>query len=134
MTDFYHQSFFDLDISYSIIIEDDGSVAYAYLLKDEKIVGDVWLYNQGIAPAVVDWKNKDVPFLNPSVFLLSERTIAPIKKESDFNIKWTLENQKVQANIYIRGALIACLKPGDFPGFSTLVCKDGPLAKALLMP
>ncbi|MEL6732644.1 MAG: hypothetical protein AAFP83_16055, partial [Bacteroidota bacterium] len=31
--------------AYAVVIEDDQKVAYAYLLHQGKIVGDVWLYN-----------------------------------------------------------------------------------------
>ena len=31
---------------YSAVFEDDGKVAYAYLLDDGRIVADVWLYNR----------------------------------------------------------------------------------------
>ena len=29
----------------SVVLEDDGRVAYAYLLEKDTIVSDVWLYN-----------------------------------------------------------------------------------------
>ena len=47
------------DPRYSVVIEDDGRVAYAYLLHDDEIVGDVWLYNHGPAPAEPEWRSPD---------------------------------------------------------------------------
>ncbi len=34
-----------LDPRYSAVFEDDGEVAYGYLLLDGAIISDVWLYN-----------------------------------------------------------------------------------------
>lgn len=39
-----------VDKEHFLIIEDNGRVAYAYLLKNEKIIGDVWLYNRCVSP------------------------------------------------------------------------------------
>ena len=33
------------DPHYSAVFEDDGEVAYGYMVIDKKIVSDVWLYN-----------------------------------------------------------------------------------------
>jgi len=53
----------------SVMLEDDGRVAYAYLLQDGKVVGDVWLYNVVETPERVDWKDRSqMPFLNPKRF------------------------------------------------------------------
>ncbi len=129
MNNFYYQTFCDFDNSYSIIIEDDGRVAYAYLLKDEDIIADVWLYNHELAPAVANWEESDVPFINATIFIKAEAYANPIQNENELDFKWALANEIIVVSIYINGILIACLKPGDFPGFSTMVVKDGPLAK-----
>ncbi len=42
----------------SVLLEDDGSVAYAYLLEGDMITGDVWLYNVGEAPETVNWRDR----------------------------------------------------------------------------
>jgi hypothetical protein len=39
-----------------VVLEDDGRVAYAYLLERDAIVADVWLYNIGEDP--VDWQRR----------------------------------------------------------------------------
>ena len=36
--------------SYTLTFEGDSKVAYAYLKKEDKIVGDVWIYNRCETP------------------------------------------------------------------------------------
>lgn len=33
---------------WTVVVEDDDRVAYAYLLHEGRIVGDVWLYNRSV--------------------------------------------------------------------------------------
>jgi hypothetical protein len=47
----------DAESDRAIVLEDDGRVAYAYLIIEGQMVGDVWLYNVSPAPDVVDWKD-----------------------------------------------------------------------------
>lgn len=113
------------------IFEDNGRVAYAYLLVNGEIEGDVWLYNHGEAPVQSEWENPDsAPFKNPLEF--AHNLENPPSNEADVKIKW--EEQKdapAQAQVYIRGELFAVLKVGEKPGRSKLAKKDGPLAKML---
>lgn len=75
MTEFYKQFFCKTNQSYSLIIEDDGRVAYAYLLLNEEIIGDLWLYNQEETPSFSDWSNPDnMPFLNSQQFVRNIET------------------------------------------------------------
>lgn len=114
---------------YSILIEDDGKVCYAYLYINNKIVGDVWLYNKIESPIVAEWQSPDnLPFLNPIEFI--KDNIKSFNDETDVIVDWNSES-KVFAMIYISTRLIAKLTEGDFPGNSTLVIKDGPLARVL---
>jgi hypothetical protein len=85
MSEFFLQIFCDLNIAYSVIIEDDGRVAYAYLMKDENIIGDVWLYNQLDAPENTNWDHKKMPFLNPIEFIAEGMLISPIKHDNEIN-------------------------------------------------
>ncbi len=76
---FFHQ-LHDERTGYSIIIEDDGKVAYAYLYDAEKrIVSDVWLYNRGENPATIDWSDRSkLPFQNPAGYV-SEIIFKPLR-------------------------------------------------------
>lgn len=122
------------DERYAMFIEDDGRVAYAYLYLDGKIISDIWLYNQSETPEIFPWTSKkNMPFLNPKQFIIIEKMISPIKSEREISLQWIYENDLDGVNILINNELIAVLKPYYCPGFSTLVCQDGPLAKKLEM-
>jgi len=65
MSRFFHTAL-NIKLDYSVVIEDDGKVAYAYLLNKDEIVSDVWLYNQRQTPEQPEWTEKSrMPFLNP---------------------------------------------------------------------
>lgn len=126
---YFKEFLHDLKPEYSVMIEDDDKVCYAYLLIDNEIVGDVWLYNTMKSPVEAEWHSPDnLPFLNPIEFI--KENIEPFDDETTININWNSEN-KVVAQIYISNRLIASLSEGDFPGSSSLVIKDGPLAKVI---
>ena len=114
--------------NFSVKIEDDGRVAYAYLLEDTTIVGDVWLYNQLDTPTVGAWDRSQMPFLNPIDFV-DGRTIRPILNNSDVEIKWEYLNESIEARVFIRKELVAILRPNELPSWSLFVRKDGPLAR-----
>lgn len=118
---------------YSVIVEDNGRVAYAYLLDAAAaIVSDVWLYNHSIAPMSVDWSDvEDLPFRNPSEFA-SATVFQPLSEPSEFSVEWKrLPHQTFEARISIRGELFAVLHQGVAPGWSRLARKSGPLAQVL---
>ena len=127
----YFKQFISEVKNYSVIIEDDGKVAYAYLLRDEQIVADVWLYNQQDSPREIKWIESEMPFLNPIPYIKDNMFMPePICNDNEVGIIW--HNQKViEADIYIRGNLLAILKEACKPSFSSLVKIDGPLAKTL---
>jgi hypothetical protein len=131
MTDFLHKFSCQYNEEYSIVIEDDELVSYAYLFKGEIIVGDIWLYNQAPTPVNTIWKEEDMPFLNPFEFV--KLNIQPITDKNGISLKWVLKsNMEVDyVLIKIRKELIAKLSEGANPGWSTCVAKDGPLARVL---
>jgi len=132
MSKFYRQFFCGQNQNYSLIIEDDGRVAYGYLLFCEEIIGDLWLYNQDKTPTVSDWSDSDsMPFLNPQEFVL--RNVVPILSEDDLKISWKeIKDEEFEVLIYIHGELIGSIEPEATPGFSNVVIKDGPLAKKMI--
>ncbi len=112
---------------FTVIVEDDGRVAYAYLKVGEKMVSDVWLYNVAETPERVDWRDKaQLPFLNPKGFC-HERTFARITEQS--NVACTVEADQVE--VTLDGQLIARLKANARPAWSKLASRKGPLALPL---
>ncbi|QKJ31573.1 hypothetical protein HQ865_17990 [Mucilaginibacter mali] len=130
MSQFLQQITCEFDENYSVLIEDDGRVAYAYLLEYGDVIGDVWLYNQDAAPGDSNWVNQQTPYLNPAEYLAPHANIAPVKKESEIRCEWTESpnDSLIEAAIWIRDKFIAQVVSGSKPGWSTLVVKDGPLA------
>lgn len=120
----------EFDHHYSVLIKDDGRVAYAYLYECEDIIGDVWLYNQQEPPAISFWLDEDAPFLNPKEYLSKDAAIRPIKDETEVRCEWTesKDDGLIEVGIYIRDKFIAAVASGSKPGWSVLVAKDGPLA------
>lgn len=131
MSNFFGVYECDFDSKYSVTVEDDGRVAYAYLLENnEHVVSDVWLYNQQDPPLNADWRESDMPFLNPQDFLLAAENCMPLLKTSDVIVNWNCpDNKIIIAIIFIREQLTAILQTGTSPGWSAFVKKDGPLAK-----
>jgi hypothetical protein len=130
MSEFLLKTPCELDAAYSLVIEDDGRVAYAYLMQYEDIVGDVWLYNQQEAPQTNFWNEEDMPFLNPAEYVNKEAAnITPLKEAAEVRCEWTESpDGLIEVDILLRGKFIAQLIAGAKPGWSTLVAKDGPLA------
>jgi hypothetical protein len=114
-----------------VILEDDGRVAYAYLLIKDQIKGDVWLYNRGDAPLQPEWDNQDkAPYANPVSF--AHKLADPLKNASEVEIRWRNEKESLpEALIYLRSDLFAVLRVGSKPGWSKLAKQDGPLALVL---
>jgi hypothetical protein len=133
MSEFYTQIHCPLNSNYSVVVEDNGKVAYAYLYVDENIIGDVWLYNQQQAPLEERWQPEDMPFLNPVGYLKENVCIKPIKSDHDINCHWGLDpnNELLHVMLFLKEELVAKLEPNSKPGWSTLVKKNGPLAHIL---
>ena len=126
--------FHDPDRGFSVIFEDDGRVAYAYLLDaDNTILADVWLYNRCESPSSPEWGDPArAPFANPSEYVRSDLNVAAVDDISDVTVTWHHdETATPTAAVHIRGDRFAVLRPGDRPGASLLAAKDGPLAKIL---
>jgi hypothetical protein len=124
---------FDHD-KFSLIIDEDERVAYAYLLRNGRIVGDVWLFNKIEADQFPEWKTKlnEPPFLNPPQFCGAIPFGVPVVMDR-YAVNWEVSaNAPTRADVLIDGVLVARIEDGSKPGWSTLVSKDGPLAKRLL--
>jgi hypothetical protein len=111
----------------AVVLEDDGRVAYAYLLDREDVVSDVWLYNVSATPKVVNWDDlSQAPFLNPQQFCKPE-TAPRLDKHSTIECVWSDDGVEVTIN----GTMMARLEAGTKPGWSRLASCPGPLARPL---
>jgi hypothetical protein len=123
----------DPETGYSVVLDDDGRVVYAYLRDaDNKIVGDVWLFNRIKAPSIPEWTSPErAPFANPADYVkhIDDLHVGDL---SDFGVKWGRSRDgSVQATIIHQGTRFAVLAEGSKPGWSILAAKDGPLARVL---
>ena len=115
---------------WSAIVEDDGRVAYAYLLDEGRIVADVWLYNRAATPEAPEWGDRDTaPFLNPRGFAAQD-DFTPPADETEVGIEWWEMDGRHCPWIILSGRRHALLAPGRKPGWCVLAAKDGPLALA----
>jgi hypothetical protein len=118
---------------FSAMFEDNGRVAYLYLRKAGKVVGDVWLYNQGPPPREPEWGDRSLmPFRNPEGFAFPGK-VAPVEGESDLEFSWWHGpmGELVHLDLWIRGERFARVCEGSKPGWSRLAARKGPLAKPL---
>lgn len=124
--------FSQADSDFSVIIDDDGKVAYAYLLNGRDIVGDVWLYNCGTAPKKPEWTDPTkAPFANPFSYIHPGR-FEPVTDDSDFDVQWSpVGKSPLTVRIFIRSELHAQLTEGSKPGWCRLARRDGPIALIL---
>jgi len=135
MSEFFVSIVCDDCEEFSVVIEDDGRVAYAYLLENTAIIGQVWLYNQVDTPKETTWDEDQMPFLNPLEFVGDSFLIKPIEDNVAVQVKWKYldTNKSIEAHVFIRKELVAILRPNAEPGWSLMVNKDGPLAKKWIM-
>jgi len=135
MSVYYDQFYCSPCNEYSIIIEDDGRVCYAYLMLKDKIVGDVWIYNRAITPIKAEWNKEEIPFLNPTEYAKTDIVMRPVNNKDDIKIDSIFIDNNCtldQVKIFIHGNLVAILRHGSKPGWSINAKKDGPIAKTLL--
>ncbi|MCC8967306.1 hypothetical protein H8A95_34520 [Bradyrhizobium sp. Pear76] len=120
----------------TVIIEDDGRVAYAYLLDcDGRIRSDVWLYNRCQTPVEPEWYDPTrMPFANPAPFATDDLSFSPPDSPGDITVEWGDSDSPDDANVFISGKHFARLRVGMKPGWSALAAKDGPLAQVLKEP
>lgn len=127
-------SFRDCISGYFAVFEDDGRVAYAYLLNpQQEFVADVWLYNRCQTPAEPEWTDPSrLPFANSSEFFKGAEVAAPVDDISDVTVQWQhSKDGRATAHVFIRNRLFGKFSEGDKPGWSLLAARDGPLAKVL---
>ncbi len=112
----------------AVVVEDDNRVAYAYLIKDEQIVSDVWLYNVAPTPTNVQWEDDEatMPFLNPAKYCKPE-PMPRLTSQSAVLCRWFDE----AVDLFVDGIVWAHLKNGARPAWSRWALRKGPLAQPI---
>ena len=113
--------FSSVDGAHAVVIEDDGRVAYAYLLDaDGKICGDVWLYNRGPAPKEPEWTDREkAPFANPEAFIAPAAELSPPTSADGFSVEWRRAESTSGRGVVGRSPE----KPNEYPRFAWCVEK-----------
>ncbi|MGJ4906677.1 hypothetical protein ACQR10_09260 [Bradyrhizobium sp. HKCCYLRH2060] len=127
------RDFVSPDGSATIVVEDDGRVAYAYWLDASgSISGDVWLYNRCPAPQQPEWHDREAaPYANPAAFVDQASEFSPPSAASSISVNWDLLGSETAACVCVSEVLLAKLTKASKPGWSRLAAKDGPLALCL---
>jgi hypothetical protein len=118
---------------HALVFEDDGRVAYAYMLECGRIISHVWLYNRCPTPLKPGWDQKITePYPNPMKYVIEAKPIFP-SSAVDIQVDWKNEgpNNQPQALVSICGVLHASVTKGEKPGRCRLARISGPLAKVM---
>lgn len=120
------------ELDAKLVIDDDGKVAYAYLIVEDSIVSDVWLYNVGDPPEGPEWPDPEkMPFSNPAEFVSNEM-FAPLAGADEISLSWESRSAHVQqVTITLRGQVHAILRPGSKPGWCRLSAKASPIGRPI---
>lgn len=117
-----------------LTFDDDGKVAYAYLKKENRIVGDVWLYNRCETPEVPEWKDRNkIPFANCKSYMSEEGRIKDPVGPDDVHVEWNCEHKTPVACVYVFKNLLGVVGVDDKPGFARFAIHNGPLAKVMVI-
>ena len=121
------------DSPYSVVVEEDEKVAYAYLRHGRRIVSDVWLYNVRGAPREPEWTDRaNAPFANAAAYTKAHDPPL-IEREGDIACRWIRDaGRVVAAEVVSRRRLLGRLEPGLRPGFAAIASRDGRLARVLV--
>lgn len=128
------QSWRSADGTVSVFIEASETCCYAYFLRDEKIVGDVWLYNFGHSPVAPPWLEPNaqsrMPFANAEAFCDQAGFDTSVDAD-EVECEFDREIDPHMARIFIRGTLHAVVGSKMKPGRCRLATRDGPVALAM---
>jgi hypothetical protein len=119
---------------YALTFDDDGKVAYAYLKKGKRIVGDVWLYNRCETPEVTEWKDRNnIPFANCKGYMREEGKLKDPVGPDEVHVKWGSDDKNPVAYVYVFENLLGVVGVGDKPGYARFAIRNGRLAKVMII-
>jgi hypothetical protein len=113
------------------VFEDDGNVAYCYIIENGEIASDVWVYNRREAPITNPWNDySDPPYLNPEKYAIKANKLP--ESRSDVTIEWVNEpGKKPIALVKVFDEVLARISSDVKPGYARLAHTEGPLARPL---
>jgi hypothetical protein len=118
---------------HTLMFEDDGKVAYAYLKEENAtIVGDVWLYNRCPTPPEPEWSDRSkIPFANSRAYTSEEGRVERDVQARDVLVDWENEDGNPVAYVYLFEDLCGVVGVGDKPGYARFATKSGRLARVM---
>jgi hypothetical protein len=116
---YYNRIHCDSSRNIVVIIEDNGVVAYAYLVEKTKIVSDVWLYNSGKTPLEIDFSNREfMPFQNPIAYTENRKRVLDSKILDEVQVFWEIDKSEKVVELHFHNGLRVKLESGTYPGWS----------------
>lgn len=119
---------------YSLVIDEEKEVCYAYLKENGRVVAHVWIYNRGDSPEEFTWKSKGQapPFKNSKEYVAKINFLLP-QSEDAFAVEWTGKTSKgsVIARVFINEIYVADFISGNKVGRSLLSGKANVFALPL---
>jgi len=118
----------------SLVVEDDGRVAYAYLHRANEVVAHVWIYNRCPASSDPEWDDPSkLPFANSSEYMSEDGYVMGPVDRGDVVVTWESDESGADpvAYIYLFEDLVAVIGVGDKPGYARFAIKDNPLAQVM---
>ncbi|MEL6371552.1 MAG: hypothetical protein AAFR03_12640 [Pseudomonadota bacterium] len=110
-----------------LVVEEDIEAAFAYLWGLEGMLADVWLYNVGVTPTTLPWKEgRRPPCANPFADDVETARRAPRLE----GIGGDLNCDAAGFVVFDKHGKLGFLREGDKPGLAALAAKSGPLAHA----
>ncbi len=124
--------FKDPESDFTVVVEENSKVAYAYLRQSDQIVGDVWLYNRGPAPPRSEWDDPArMPFANAADYVSDEPPPTDVREDT-VSCRWRHGPKGLEAaEILIHGTVYGMVAPNTRPGWARLASRDGPCARVL---
>jgi hypothetical protein len=120
------------DNGWTVVLEDDGKVCYAYLRSAEgNTTSDVWLYNRAETPELPEWKQPAaLPFRNPKAYVVEWSPPTDLRS-ADARVRWFDSPNGAAAQVWLWRELFGVLRSGARSGWSKLAVRAGPLALPL---
>lgn len=120
------------DNGFSVVLDEECGVGYAYLRREGKLTSHVWLYNRSGTPDFPEWgAYREPPYKNSRGYV-RDAALDPPNSEAEFSVVWSSSEEAVCVDVLLRGQTIGRLLSTERVGWSLLAVKAGPLAKPLV--